>query len=288
MRANIYKPCIFLLFFVLLTQLIVAQNSVSKKKNKPQKSFLNDERKWTIEVPVWIPGFRGDFTYGEVSLEGEDGVIPENPIEKPDAGNIFNRLFKTSGSLNFFFMNKISYHNQKFFSEFDAFSGSVGGKIKFRYNNKELVQAKFSTYLFRIYAGYQLYEKRSVSENWNYKLYGYGGVRIHSVNVKSKLNGIDRKLKVTPLWSEPILGIKNDFSLKNWQFVLAGDVGHFNIDGKISYMINVCSYYRISNLLSVKAGWIDWDIKYKDSYKDEALKLKMHLSGPIAAIVFHF
>ncbi|MCK5454816.1 MAG: hypothetical protein KAJ16_10660 [Calditrichia bacterium] len=32
-----------------------------------------------MEIPIWIPGFRGVFTYGDVSLEGEDGVNPGDP-----------------------------------------------------------------------------------------------------------------------------------------------------------------------------------------------------------------
>jgi hypothetical protein len=53
-------------------------------------------------------------------------------------------------------------------------------------------------------------------------------------------------------------------------------------------MINFSTYFRINNLISVKAGWADWDTNYKGNYKGEDLTLYLHLSGPVAALSFHF
>lgn len=280
---------IFIFLCFLFIQLAGAQESKSKSDSKSEKSFLVNDDHWSIEVPIWVPGFRGDFVYGDVWLEGEDDANPENPIEpgwKP--GDNLSRIFGKNGSLNFFFMNRVSYRNRKLYSQFDVFSGSVGGSIYFRYNDAELVKAKFSTYLFRLFAGYKFYEKLSVSEKCKYKLYGYGGLRIHSVNVKSDLDFTERRLNVTPLWAEPILGARNELAFKNWLFVLQGDIGSFSIDQKMSYMINFYSFYRISKLLSVKVGWCSWDMNYRDKFREEDLKLIMHLSGPATALTFHF
>lgn len=185
-------------------------------------------------------------------------------------------------------MSKIAYDNKKFHAQMDAFSGTVGGSLFFRYNNTELVRAKFNTNLIRIYGGYQLVDMWSESERANFRIHAYGGIRIHDINVKTEINKINAQIKVTPLWVEPILGVRGELALKKWLFSINGDIGSFSVDNKMSYMLNSFIFYRFSNLLSVRVGWTDWDIKYKDYYFNEELKLKIHLSGPSTALTFHF
>lgn len=185
MRVEMNKIGVYIFLFFILLQNAGAQDSIPKSEQKPEKSFLINDDHWSVEVPIWIPGFRGEFAYGDVSLEGEDGGTPEHPIApgwKP--GDHLSRIFGKNGNINFFFMTEISYSNKKIYSHFDMFSASVGSHIKFRYNNKELVSAKFSTYLFRLFVGYQLFEKQSNSDKCNFKLYGYGGLRFHSVKCR--------------------------------------------------------------------------------------------------------
>ena len=284
------KVCILSILCVILTQAIGAQNSISETTKKKKQSYLNDSGHWTIEIPVWIPGFRGEFAYGDVELEGEDGTdpVPENPIEKPGFGDVFKRLFKTSGSLNYFFVSSVTYTNKKFYSEIDLFSGTVGESLKFRYNNEGLVGAKVHSDLFRLSAGYELYRRSIFSEKASYVLYGYSGIRFHNFKVKSDLNNMDRPLIIDPLWIEPILGFRNEINLKYWQFEFQADMGSFGISDKFSYMFNFHAFYRISNLISFKGGWNSWYSNYKDRLRGESLKLKVHLAGPVAAVVFNF
>ncbi|MEA3478027.1 MAG: hypothetical protein U9R60_07600 [Bacteroidota bacterium] len=49
---------------------------------------MRNDRPWSIEIPLWIPGFRGDFAYGDIDLEGEDGTDPGDPENPPGGGNI--------------------------------------------------------------------------------------------------------------------------------------------------------------------------------------------------------
>ena len=122
----------------------------------------------------------------------------------------------------------------------------------------------------------------------NYRLYPYAGIRIQDIDIQTELNRLDFKKEVTPVWIEPIVGIRNELVLKRWKFILNGDLGFLGSKDKISYMINFNTYFRISNLISVKAGWTDWDTNYEDNVKGEDLTLYIHLSGPSAAISFHF
>ena len=56
------------------------------------------ERPWTISVPVWIPGYTGRFTVGDVEVGGE-----------PD-GDFWDRLFSSELGLDFYFVGLISLY----------------------------------------------------------------------------------------------------------------------------------------------------------------------------------
>lgn len=284
------RVSIFFIFCLILNQTTGAQDSIPESVSKKKQSFLTETRNWNVEIPVWIPGFRGEFAYGDVELEGEDGndLTPEYPIEKPGFGDAFKRLFKTGWNLNYFFQTSVTYTNKRFYSEFDMFSGTVGANLKFRYNNSKLVNANVHSDLFRLCAGYQLYEHSFLKDKARYKLFGYGGVRLHNFKVTSDLDKIGKTIKIDPLWIEPLLGVKNELSFDYWRFVVQADMGSFDINDKFSYMLNFYTFYRISNLLSFKLGWNAWYINYNDRFKDESLKLKVHLAGPVGALVFNF
>ncbi len=285
-----YLSYIIFLSLIISNSAAFSKDSVSKKKEKLYHNFLENERRWNWEVPIWIPGFRGEFAYGDVSLEGEDGTtpIPEHPIEPPHPWDTFKRLFKSDFFLNFVFMSRVSYTSNKFYAQIDGFSGSVGRSTTFRTNNAELVKAKFSTNLYRIYGGYEILEKWSKSEKVRYQLYTYVGVRFHDINVVTDVFDIEDYASLNPFWTEPLIGVKNDLSLRRWRFVLNGDVGFYGPNQQLSYMLNFNSEFRISNLVSVRAGWTQWYAKLDKNYKGEPLKLKMNLSGPATSVSFHF
>ena len=267
----------------------VSQDSIQFNENN-RRNFLHNSGKWAVEIPIWIPGFRGEYSYGDFILEGEDGKNPkpEQPIEKPKFGDVFKRFMKSNGSLNFVFMGKASFTTDKFIAQFDGFSGNVGSSTKFRYNNKELVNAHFSTNLFRFFAGYEIVDVWSNSGKLNYSLHPYGGIRFQDVNLKMDVNINDKHTDVTPLWVDPILGIRNELAFKRWDFIVNGDFNIWDVHNRFAYMINFATYYRISNLISIKGGWTIWDINYKKNVSGEDLKLKLNLSGPATAITFHF
>jgi len=116
---------------------------------------------------------------------------------------------------------------------------------------------------------------------------GYTGVRLHYIELTSDLNRTTRKLNVNNFWGEILIGLKNRLVLDDWLFTLQADVGGFNKDSNYSYMIEASCSYRISNLLSIKLGWTDWDVKYRGDVKDEELTLNVHLSGPNLGLAFH-
>lgn len=243
-------------------------------------------------------GFRGAFTYGDVSIEGEDGSNPgepAHPIEPPEpgeppigGGNIFSRLFKSSSYIKFFFVGMVSYNKDKFWAQLDGYEGTVGSSVNFKFNDQEVVRATYRVGVLRFLLGYSLYERENGSHSRRFTFYGYTGARLHYADIFSDLNRVGNSLDLSSFWGEPVLGIQNRLRFKNWLFLLQGDVGGFYSGQNYSYMIQFIGYYRISNLLSLKMGWSDWDINHKREFRNETLILNVHLSGSTTGLTFHF
>lgn len=286
----------FILFIIFLLHLVIVhaqnkdENSLDRIEKKTKANFLIQNRPWTIEIPVWIPGFRGEFAYGDINIEGEDGGDPGDP-EDPgddDGRDILSRLFTKNWYLKFFLMTRVAYEKNRFLAQLDGLAGGVGNSVKFNFNNKEIVQAAITTTNLRLFAGYQLLKAESKNKKFRYELYGYLGVRIHFQNIYSDLNQLVIRLDINPKWAEPIIGIQNQFSLKRWQFIVQGDYGGFFVNTKYSSMIQVLCYYRMGGLTSIKFGWNQLILNHEGRYLDDNLKVRITLAGPMLGLAFHF
>ena len=162
-----------------------------------------------------------------------------------------------------FLWARLTTIKDKFWAQLDGFEGTVGSSLNFKFNNREVVRATYRTGLLRFLVGYSLYERENRSHSRRFALYGYGGMRLHYLDIFSDLNRVDNSLDLGSFWGEPVFGIQNRLIFKNWLFILQGDVGGFYSGRNYSYMIQFLSCYRISNLLSLKMGWSDWDINHK-------------------------
>ena len=284
----------FILFIsvLLLTATAFSQDTLTKKEmRKQQKSFLLPGKPWTVEVPIWIPGFTGNFAYGDIDIEGEDGVDPENPIEPPPGGaigEILSRLFTKDWYLKFFFLTRVAYEKNRFLVQFDALSGSVGNSVKFNYNNQEIVQANFRTTNLRLFGGYKFIQVDSKNKKFRYELFGYIGVRAYFQKIYSDLNGAINKLDIHPFWLEPIIGIYNQFAFKRWFIIIQGDYGGFFVESKHSFQISSFVYFRSGKITSVKLGWNHLFLNHSGTLLNEEYKIKATFSGPSVGLAFHF
>ena len=152
----------FFMIIVSLPPVTFPQDTLTKKQwRRSQKNFLETNKHRTIEAPLWVPGFAGSFAYGDVLLDGENGIDPENPTEPPSGGiigSVLAWLFRDEWYLNFFFLTRVAYEKNNFITQFDARRGTVGGSVKFKLNNREIVKVRFTSVNFRIFAGYKLAE----------------------------------------------------------------------------------------------------------------------------------
>lgn len=294
LRLNIHITFILFIGLLLLATNVFAQHADSiqiiQTEKKEKANYLIQSRPWAIEIPLWIPGFRGDLAYGDIEIEGEDGGDPGDPEDPDDDedGSILSRLFTTNWYLKFFFLTRIAFEKNKFLAQIDGISGSVGNSVKFNFNNKEIVESAITTTNLRLFAGYQFFKTMSKSRKFRYELFGYFGVRIHFQKIYSSLNRTSNHLDITPTWAEPILGLQNQFTLKRWLFIIQGDYGGFFVHAKYSSMIQAMCYYRMGGLTSIKVGWNHLVLNHESTYFNEELKVRLFLSGPAVGLTFHF
>jgi hypothetical protein len=270
---------------------LTAQDSIPAKEiRKQQLSFLQPDRPWTIEIPVWIPGFSGNFSYGSVELEGEDGLDPIQPIEPPDGifDQIFSRLFKDEWYLRFFFLTKVAWEKHNWMAQFDGLYGSVGESVKFKYNNQTVVQANYRSTNLRAFLGYRIVDSWSADEKFRYELFGYAGTRFHIHKIYSDLDGLINRLDINPWWMEPIIGFQNQFTWNRWYITVQGDYGGYFIRSKRSTQFTLNAYYRMGRIISAKMGWNHIDINHKGDFRGEGYTIKTTFSGPSAGVAFHF
>ena len=96
---------------VLLSSAGEAQDSIPKKKKRPEKNFLIDNRPFTYEIPLWIPGFRGEFAFGDINISGGDGEDPGDPGDPDDDEGVFlGKIFTPKFYLKFF---RSAYHTNQ-------------------------------------------------------------------------------------------------------------------------------------------------------------------------------
>jgi len=288
-----HKYLIIIIISLSFSAISGAQDTLTKKEHKKlERNFLIPGRPWTVEIPLWIPGFAGEFAYGDVKIEGEDGVSIENPIapDPPSSGigGIFSRLFTTNWYLKFFYLTRVAYEQNRIKAQFDMFTGSVGNSVEFNYNNRELVKASFLTLNLRLYAGYKFVEVSGSKNNFRYEAFAYGGVRTYIQQLHSELNGTNLELDITPFWVEPIIGLENQFTWKHWLVNVQGDYGGLFIQNKNSVQITAFVFYRMGRLTSIKLGWNHLYLNRINKILGQDYTVKLRLSGPAVGVEFRF
>jgi len=272
----------------------MAQDSLSRREYRIQQAnFLVPNRPWTLEIPLWLPGFIGEFGYGDISIEGEDGSIIVNPIEPPPPsgggiGNILSRLFTTNWYLKFFFLTRVAYEQDRIKGQFDIITGAVGSSVIFNYNNKELVQANFLSMMLRLYAGYKFLEFTGPNEKFRYEAFAYAGMRTYIQRLRSELNAGNFELDITPVLIESIIGLENQFTWKRWMMTVHGDYGSLFTHDRNSFQFGVSGSFRMGRATSIKLGWNHLYVNLNDTFLGIEYRTKMTLSGPVVALALHF
>ena len=263
-----------LLFVLIISQTnfnLCAQNS------KEDKYYINNNRHWKADIPIWVPGFRGKIAYGDFDFSSGNGQERE-----------FERLTGDAG-LEFYFVGRVSVKHNKIWAQIDAFSGRVGSAFSYTSPEggieKELVNIDIHGTIPRLIMGYSVWQKTSKS-NIKIELIPYLGFRFVNFLLQSDVFDNTNVINIKPNWFEPLIGLYVPIIYKRFKIELLGDYGATGAN--YSWVISNDYRYRISKLIDVHVGWTHMHLYHNGIVNENNLKSSIRLFGPSAGIGFKF
>lgn len=242
------------------------------------KFYSNLKSKWLLEIPLWVPGFRGQLSYGDIYLNSS------TPKDKEE----LERIDKDPG-LEFYFVGRASFRYQKLWIQADGFSGSVGNTFTFAPPRseleKELVYLSATGTMPRIILGYSVWSK-NFNKHTSIEIVPYTGLRYIYIQFESEISQTSQQIDLVSKWFEPLIGVSVPFNYKRFRFEIQGDWG--GNSAKNSTMINSYLKYRISRLVDTKLGWTSLYSRHKAVVEDELLNFTINLHGPTLGVGFNF
>ncbi|WP_276388396.1 hypothetical protein [Eudoraea chungangensis] len=275
-KFNRKTPSNLLLLFVVLLCLCYAPLSAQKSPQENYYSF--SDKHWEVEIPLWIPGFRGQMAYGSFSSSASNSTAEKE----------FNRINK-DGGLEFYFMGGLSVKYGKIWGQLDAFSGQVGTAFTYnrlvRENLEDIVDITIKGTIPRLNLGYTIW-KKTKGDHFKLEIIPHLGIRYININLTTDVFDNSEIIDVRPEWFQPIAGLYIPLSYKRFRLELQGDIGGDST--KNSWSVNNRFKYRFSRLMEVQLGWSILGLKYNESLSGQNLDFNIRMFGPTAGLGFWF
>ncbi len=238
---------------------------------------VQSTRNWTITIPLWVPGYRGQFAIGDVEVDGESS-----------GGSGLGRLFDNEVKLNFFFMGSFSYERNRWRIHGDIFGGKFTDDVIYKRRDATVVSASLRPFIPRLHLDYRLLD-HSWGDSGNQGVMGwiYAGVRYY--NVAAEVEVSQRTEGLTADWADPIVGAWIPVELSSrWWVELSGDVGGFGVGSKLSWGIYTGVTYRISTLISLTLAYNILDVDFEGTVGSQDFLWRARVGGPGFGIRFTF
>lgn len=265
-----------LLFTILI--LIQTTRDISAQSSKEEKYYMNNNRNWLAEIPIWIPGFRGQLAYGDYNFSSSGS----------DEEKEYERLESEFG-IQFYFVGRIVAKYNNFWVNADAFSGKVNSAFSYTSlignNEKEIVDITVSGTIPRLVAGYSVWQQ-SNENHFKIEAIPYLGIRYVNIYLQSEVFDLTNIIDVRPDWIEPVVGLYMPIDFKRLRIEIQADYGAVN--SKNSWVISNRYRYRVSKLVDLQLGWNLIRLYYKGTFGSEELESTIRLFGPTAGIGFRF
>lgn len=267
---------ITLFLMLILSSVFVkiwAQDSLDVKKDKLAFLDQTHDQKWSIKVPVWVPGFTGSFAYAGIVLYPERGDY-----------DFIDRLNGELG-VTFYLIGDVSFSPKNWIFSVDGFHTSLASNLTFENIDRVEFLVDIDGTIARGIAGYKVFETANEDNYFKFNIYPYVGLRYINLNIYSvKRDYID----IRPDWIEPLAGFRANLDHKRWFFLVRGDVGGFGINEHLSWYAAINANYRFSKLFSLGAGYNFLDFKYSQQFERKFLDLGIRLAGPVLNLEFQF
>jgi hypothetical protein len=272
------KSALTIKLFLIVFILSQTATPCFAQNTKEVKYYTNNNRHWLAEIPLWIPGLRGQIAYGEFDLSSST-----------DKEEKEHNLLNSDGELNFYFVGRIAVEFNKFWVQTDAFSGEVGSTYSYTSlngnNEKDFVVVDIQGTIPRLVLGYSVWQKTN-ENSFKIKLTPYLGVRYVSFHLQSEVFDSTYVINEKLNWFEPVVGVYIPINIKRFKIEVQADYGSTGTYN--SWAISNRYRYRISKLIDVQLGWNYIRSHHNDIVGSEEFKSTIRLFGPTTGIGFRF
>lgn len=269
-HLNKYVCCAFLTLFIVITKNVKSQNF--------EKYYSQNTDKFLVEIPLWMPFFNGQISYGNYSIS-----TGANKDERE-----FNRLHNHFG-LEFYFVGRFTYKKNKLWLNFDTFAGRINKAVSVQWvtttPQKEIINLNVQTTLPRLVAGYSVW-KPIKKEHFVFEVIPYAGFRYVTMTLKTDVFDNNQLIHINPHWLEPVVGIYLPLIYKRIKAEVQLDYG--GNSNKNTWVFGNRYRYRISKLVDVQLGLNFFQLKYQDTYNEKAIETKVQLLGPTIGVGVRF
>jgi hypothetical protein len=267
---------VFLCFISIFSTDLFAQDSIDTKSSKLDFLHEIDQRKWMVKVPIWVPGFRGDFAYGGITN-----------LPKMMGGKDYDVIDRLEGELGiaFYLTGDIEFRPKKWFFGVDGFAANLASNLKFQNVDKVEFEARIDGTILRGFVGYRVFEKWNKDTHFRAQIYPYLGIRYIDLDVYSDNPEF---LDIRPSWVQGVIGVEIPIQYRRWFVTTQLDLGGFGINNYWSSTANITASYRFSRLFALGAGWNFLKFNYDQDFGFKYLNLEMQLAGPVLGVEFHF
>jgi hypothetical protein len=265
-------------FFILIVVILKTSTNTFSQNTKTDKHYINNKKHWLVELPIWVPGFRGQLSYPDASLSSSG-----NSKEKE-----FERLNNQVG-LEFYLVGRVAAQYNKLWTQADIFSGEVSSAVTYTSligtKDSEIIYLKIQGTIPRLVVGYSIFAKTN-KKNFKLEVIPYAGMRYVGFHIQSTVFDSKKILNTKLNWFEPLLGVYVPLKYKRIKIEIQADYGTTGTKGSLA--VSNRYRYRISKLIDIQLGWTLISLTHKGTIEEEELKAKIRLFGPTAGVGFNF
>jgi hypothetical protein len=88
-------------------------------------------------------------------------------------------------------------------------------------------------------------------------------------------------------WLDPIVGVRDEFTLGRWRLGMHTDVGGFGVSSDLAFWASASVEYMIANWFSVWIGWQHYQVLFQRNSSTGPTSFEFVLTGPSAGFGFH-
>lgn len=263
-------------FYGLLIIFLIGIEQV--KAQHLDKYYSQNDDKFLVEVPLWVPFFKGQLSYGKYNINSNGDKAERD----------FNKLHNQFG-IEFYFVGRFTLKKNNLWLNFDTFSGRINKAISVQWNSsskkRQIINLNTKATVPRLVLGYSIWSPIE-KEHFVIQLIPYIGLRYVSLSLKTDVFDGNQLIDVSPNWFEPVIGVYLPIEYKRFKAEFQMDYGASN--QKNSWIISNRYRYRISKLVDVQLGFNFFQVKYSELHLENELHSKIQLLGPTAGIGLRF